>query len=166
MKAELFMIHNSNERGISVAEVIIAIAVVSTVFFAIAQVSILALRASADRNTKAKALAITQEGMEAVRSIRDASWTTNIAGLTFAATYYITASSSQWTLTQANPGLIENKFTRTVILDNVSRNINDDIVDTGGTNDIYTKKITVTVLWGSQGKNMKLVGYIMDILKN
>ena len=166
MKAELFMIHNSNERGISVAEVIIAIAVVSTVFFAIAQVSILALRASADRNTKAKALAITQEGMEAVRSIRDASWTTNIAGLSFGVTYYITASSSQWALTQTNPGLIENKFTRTVILDNVSRNINDDIVDTGGTNDIYTKKITVTVLWGSQGKNMKLVGYIMDILKN
>ena len=158
MKAELFMIHNSNERGISVAEVIIAIAVVSTVFFAIAQVSILALRASADRNTKAKALAITQEGMEAVRSIRDASWTTNIAGLSFGVTYYITASSSQWALTQTNPGLIENKFTRTVILDNVSRNINDDIVDTGGTNDIYTKKITVTVLWGSQGKNMKLVG--------
>src|SRR3972149_2077834 len=166
MKAELFMIHNSNERGISVAEVVIAIAVVSTVFSAITQVSILALRASADRNTKAKALAIAQEGMEAVRSIRDASWTTNIAGLSFGATYYITASSSQWALTQTNPGLIENKFTRTVILDNVSRNINDDIVDTGGTNDIYTKKITVTVLWGSQGKNMKLVGYIMDILKN
>ena len=166
MKAELFMIHNSNERGISVAEVIIAIAVVSTVFFAIAQVSILALRASADRNTKAKALAITQEGMEAVRSIRDASWTTNIAGLSFGATYYITASSSQWALTQTNPGLIENKFTRTVILDNVSRNINDDIVDTGGTNDIYTKKVAVIVSWGSQGKNVKLVGYIMDILKN
>ena len=92
MKAELFMIHNSNERGISVAEVIIAIAVVSTVFFAIAQVSILALRASADRNTKAKALAIAQEGMEAVRSIRDASWTTNIAGLSFGATYYITVT--------------------------------------------------------------------------
>lgn len=154
------------QKGISVVEIIIAIAVVSTVFFAISQVSILALRASADRNTKAKALAIAQEGMEAMRSIRDAGWAANIASLNFGAAYYITASSSQWTLTQINPGLIENQFTRTVVLDNVSRNINDDIVDTGGTNDVYTKKVTVTVSWGSQGKNVKLVGYIMDILKN
>src|SRR3989344_2593258 len=117
------MIHNSNERGISVVEVVIAIAVVSTVFFAISQVSILALRASADRNTKAKALVIAQEGMEAARSIRDASWATNIANLNFGATYYITASSSQWVFTQTNPGSIENKFTRTVVLDNVFRNI-------------------------------------------
>lgn len=160
------MKHDFKQKGISIVEVIIAIAVVSTVFFAIAQVSILALRASADKNTKAKALVIAQEGMEAARSIRDASWATNIANLNFGAVYYITASSSQWAFTQINPGLIENKFTRTVVLDNTSRNINDDIIDTGGTNDVYTKKVTVTVSWGSQGKNVKLVGYIMDILKN
>lgn len=161
----MFRVPNSKfqEKGISVVEVVIAIAVVSTAFFAISQVSILAIRASAERNTKSEALMLSQEGMEAVRSIRDASWSTNIAGLNFGSTYYTATSSGQWILTQTDPGLIDGKFTRTVKIENVSRNINDDIVTSGGANDPYTKKVTVTVSWGkSETEDVSYTGGTTD----
>jgi len=161
-----FMIYHSKQKGISIVEVVIAITVVSIAFFAIAQVGILALKANSEKNYKTKALILAEEGMEIVRSIRDKSWSDNIETLNFGTTYYLTASSSQRVLTTTDPGLIDNRFTRTVVVDNAARDINDDIVSSGGTNDPKTKKVTVTISWGSAGKSIQLVGYIMDIFKN
>ena len=153
-------------KGAGMIELLIAVAIIATSFFAIAQISIMALRAAGDRNDKAQALALTEEGVEAVRTIRDGSWTSGIAPLTFGSTYYAAVSGGKWTLTLSNPGVLQNKFTRTIILNNVSRDINDNIVAAGGTDDPKTKKAMVTVSWGSPVKNIQLITYIADILKN
>lgn len=154
------------EDGVGLIEIVIAVFIISVSLFAVIQLSVFALKATADRNDKAKAAVFAQEGMEAVRNIRDGSWTNNIATLTFGATYYLTTSGSQWALTLTNPGVLDGKFTRTIVLDNVSRDINSNIVTAGGTNDAATKKATVTVSWGSPAKNIQLVAYVMNILKN
>lgn len=155
-----------SEKGVGLLEIVIAVAIISATFFSVLQVSVFTLKVMQGRNDKAKALAYAQEGIEAVRNMRDGGWTANISGLTFGATYYLTTSGAQWALTTTNPGMIGVKFTRTIVIANVSRDINDDIVTSGGTNDPKTKKVTVTVVWGSPVKNVQLVTYIMDILKN
>ena len=54
-------------KGAGMIELLIAVAIIATSFFAIAQISIMALRAAGDRNDKAQALALAEEGVEAVR---------------------------------------------------------------------------------------------------
>lgn len=160
------MIHNASERGVGMLEIVIAVAIISAAFFSVLQINTFTLKAMQDRNDKARALAYAQEGIEAMRNMRDGGWTANISGLTFGATYYLTTSGSQWALTGINPGVIGGKFTRTIVLDNVSRDINDDIITVGGADDPKTKKVTVAVSWGTPLKNVQLVTYITDILKN
>lgn len=147
-------------------EIILVVGVISASFFAIGQLGFMSMKASKDRSAKVRALAIAQEGMEAVRIIRDAGWTANIAPLSFGSTYYVATSSNQWVLTATDPGLIESTYARTVVIDNASRDINDDITAVGGTDDPGTKKVTTTVTWGSPAKTLQLVTYITNILKN
>ncbi|MCR4322755.1 MAG: hypothetical protein NUV61_01565 [Candidatus Azambacteria bacterium] len=155
-----------SQKGVGMLEIVIAIAIISASFFSVLQISTFTLKVMHERNDKAKALTYAQEGIEAVRNMRDGGWTANIAVLTFGTPYYLTTSGSQWALTGVNPGMLDGKFTRTIILDNVSRDINDDIVVVGGTDDPKTKKVTATVSWGSPAKSVQLVTYITDILKN
>lgn len=147
-------------------EIILVVGVISASFFAIAQLGFMSMKASVDRSEKARALALAQESMEAVRTIRDAGWASNIETLSFGSPYYVATSSNQWILTGTNPGPIANTYTRTTVIDSVSRDINDDIVASGGTDDPGTKKVTTTVTWGSPAKTVTLVTYITNILKN
>ena len=156
---------NVSQKGAGLLEIIIAVSVITVSFFAVVQVSVLALKGVQARNDRAKALVYVQEGMEAVRNIRDGGWAANIATLNFGQTYYVTVSGGKWTLTQTNPGLIESTFARTLVVDNVSRDVSDNIAGSG-TNDPETKKVTVTVSWSSPQKSVQLVSYFANILKN
>lgn len=156
----------TSQKGAGLVEILIAVSIIATSFFAITQISIMAMTAAQDRTDKVRALEFAQEGIEAVRSMRDGSFTNNIGVLTFGSTYYAVISGGKWTLSASNPGVLSGKFTRTVVLNNVSRDINDNIVTAGGTNDPKTKKATVTVSWGNPVKTVQLIAYIADILKN
>lgn len=151
--------------GFGLIEVLVAVSIITVAFLAIGQVSIVSLKATQERDARTQAINIAREGIEAVRMIRDAGWTDNISNLNFGSTYYLATSSGAWILTTTNPGIINNKFTRTILVNNVSRDSNDDIISAGGTNDTGTKKITSTVSWGS-GKSVKLVAYITNILND
>ena len=153
------------EHGAGLLEFVIAVSIITVSFFAVIQVSVLALKGVAARNDRAKALVYAQDGMEAVRNIRDGGWTANIATLNFGQTYWVAVSGGQWTLTQTDPGLLEGTFARTVVVDSVSRDVSDNIAGSG-TDDPETKKVTVTVAWGSPSKTVQLVAYMTNILKN
>ncbi|MBI5465813.1 MAG: hypothetical protein HY974_00820 [Candidatus Kerfeldbacteria bacterium] len=105
------------------------------------------------------ALALAQEGMEAVQAIRDTSWhnlynppdgagASSNKGASYP--YYVGKSGTTWVLTTDTAdkditvdGLV---YSRVVQIDNVSRdNSTRDIVTSGGTNDPATQKVTVTV---------------------
>ena len=117
------------------------------------------------RNTEAVSLA--KEGMEAVRSLRDESWT-NIASLSTGTTYYPKIDIDKWTLVLVDPGLVNGLYTRTVVIDSVGRDvINADIVPSG-TLDDNTKRITVTVTWKENQKteDVTIETYITNFLDN
>ena len=155
------------EKGFGLIEILIVVAVVAIAFVGL--LSFLINSASVTfrvtRNTEATSLA--EEGMEAVRSMRDESWTTSISGLLPGTTYYPVVSGNKWTLSTTNPGLVNGLYIRTVAIANVNRDANDDI-SVSGTLDTNTKQITVVVSWSEtqQAKNVTLQTYITNFLDN
>jgi len=162
MKASEFI--RKKSKGVGLVEILIVLAVVGVGFLAIISFLIFSrgVTFQVARNTEAAALA--EEAIEAVRGMRDEGWTANIAPLTSGTTYYPAVSADKWTLSTTNPGPISNLYTRTVVVEDVGRDGNDDIVASGGTPDPNTKKVTATVSWteSTQSKQVVLTTYITN----
>lgn len=152
------------EEGFGVVEIIVAISIISIALFAISEVSVIYLKQNILNKKTLKASYLAEEALEAVRSVRDQGWSANIASLSMGSTYYPVISSNKWTLTATNPGFIDSIYARTVVVDNASRDANDNIVTSGGTNDPDTKKVTATISWES--KSTTLTTYITDLYNN
>jgi prepilin-type N-terminal cleavage/methylation domain-containing protein len=153
--------------GFSLVEIVIVIAIISVALMSIISFFIFSrgVNFKMARNTEATSLA--EEGMEAVRKLRDQSWSENIADLVSGTTYYPVVSGSNWTLNLNNPGLIKGLYTRTVKVENVVRAANSNI-STSGTADPDTKKLTVRVSWVETGntKEVVLTTYITNFQNN
>lgn len=154
-------------QGVALVEIVIVAAIVGTVFVAIAQVMILSVRPIGASTSQTEAIFLAEEAIEAVRVMRNESWSTNIDSLANGTTYYPVVTAGNWTLSTAPPGPINNLFTRTVVLSAVDRDTNDDIIDVG-TLDTGTRKITATVAWTERTRNYSIVidAYITDFLGN
>ncbi len=105
----------------------------------------------------------------AVKIIRDTGWG-NITSFTDNTNYYLyfdTSSSTNniWKAT-STISLVDSIFTRTFKSNSVYRDINGRIVQSGGTLDLHTKKITVSISWKlKNATTTKLLStYIADIL--
>jgi prepilin-type N-terminal cleavage/methylation domain-containing protein len=113
-------------KGFSLLELILAIAIFSIGSVALATLLIdanLSTRLSGERT---EALFYAKEGVEAVRSIRDSSWSDLTDG-----TYGLSNIDGAWALA-ADPDLIDNKYTRSVEINETATS---------------TKSINVSVVW-------------------
>lgn len=82
----------------------------------------------------------TQEGLDALQTIAFGSLTnTTVGSLTFA--------SNRWTLGTSGPQTLPDGSTRTVKVENVSRDAQCFVVASGGTVDTDSKKLTSTTSW-------------------
>lgn len=142
------------QRGISLIEIAVIIPIVGIAFFSIYQLVSLALVNNEDQGRRVQALALTKDGVELVRVIRDADWS-NIDSLTTGANYYLSGSNGAWSLTPTDPGVLEGIFTRTVVFEAVNRDDDDNISETG-TADPNTRLLTVTVTWEERGKDREI----------
>jgi len=162
-----FLNRKSTKKGFGLIEIVIVTAVIGIAFVGLVAFLINSAGTTfrVTRNTEASALA--EEGIEAARSLRDESWTSRVATLTAGATYYPVISASKWTLTTTNPGLVNNLYTRTVVVENVNRDANDNIA-VAGTADPNTKKVTVVVSWNENQdvQDVTIVTYITNFLGN
>ena len=156
-----------NTKGFGLIEILIVVGIMGIAFVGLVAFLINAsgIIFQVTRNTEAVALA--EEGVEGVRSLRDEGWTTNIATLTESATYYPVISANKWTLTTTDPGTVNNLYTRTVVIEGVNRDVNDDIA-VAGTDDPNTKEVTVKVTWkeGQDVQDVTIVTYITNFLAN
>jgi len=154
----------SRERGFGIVEIVVAVSIISIAFFTISQMSVIYLKQTIQNKQSLKAAYLTEEALEAVRSVRDQGWVANIQALTMESNYYPVISGNKWILTSSNPGLLEGVYTRQIIVNNVSRDASDNIVSSGGTNDPDTKKITATISW--DGKSTTLTTYLTNLYNN
>lgn len=132
-----------NKNGQSLIEVIVAMAIfalMATAMIGLSLGSFNSLQRGGD-NTEARALAM--EGIEAVRSIRDGAWNELILNQSA-----VEVSGGQWIFTGEGTTETLGKYARTITLENVCRNVTDDITTCPGSyTDVHSKKVTVVISW-------------------
>lgn len=149
-----------NRQGFSIIEVIFAAAI----FVIIASGTVTAVIQGFDMNRNgAENTVATQyatEGMEAMRSLRNQNFT-NLTNT--ASTGILRNGSGIWTLSGANNTF--EKYTRAISISDVFRDVSGNIVESGGTIDSLSKKITSTVNWnftGQRPETLTLTTYLTN----
>ena len=136
------------QNGFGIAEIVVAVAIIALSIFGLLTVASVSLKTLRNNTTNIQAAFLLEEGVEAVKILRDSGWIANIVPLNAGTNYYLTFNGVTWKATTTNI-FIDNFYERKFVLSNVNRNGNDDIV-ASGTLDLNTKKITVSVSWLSQ----------------
>ncbi|MDO8555268.1 MAG: type II secretion system protein [bacterium] len=136
-------------KGFGLLEIVVAISIISFSLFSVMSAVIMALRVSEGSEKNIQAAYLLEEGVEVLRILRDTSWQNNIANITTGVNYYFIFNNNAWQATTSATNLIDQTFERKFVLENVYRNGNDDIAQSGSL-DNGTKKATVTVSWFTQ----------------
>lgn len=157
----------SLQNGFSVVEIVVVAGIISLVFLSISQLMVVATRPVAAASRHAHATYLAEEAVEAVRSMRNEGWTSTIAPLTTGTTYYPLLSAGRWSLSVTNPGALDGTFQRTVVLQPVYRD-GDDNISATGTLDPNTMNIVVTVSWAEhqQNKTVTIETYLTNFLNS
>jgi len=149
-------------KGMGLIEVLVGATVVSLILLSVVGVLQLYLVASRNNVERVQASYILEEGVEAIRFLRDEGWSANIDMLSIDTEYGLSfdAVNNVWEATTTQVEV--NGFKRVFMLSEVYRkNSDSDIVASSSafasTLDINTKKALVTVLWGSGGTKESIV---------
>lgn len=162
------MNYSKGKNGFGMLEIVIGAALISVSLFGVVAVSSASLKATENATHSIQAAFLLEEGMEVMRFLRDSGWNTYIAPLNTATPYYLNFSAGAWTTTSSQVLDIDGIFERTFVINDVYRNIDDDIVTSGGTIDPNTKKITFSVSWSLRGITITktISAYLTNILDN
>ena len=156
--------------GFGLLEIVIAVSLISGTIFSLAFVFLLANTLETHASNQIRANFLAEEGLEALRSLRHKSFSSNLASLNAGATYYLSFNpvSSNWSVTTINPGLIDGAYIRSFVVASVSRDGSDNIVSSGGTPDPNTKEFRVSVSWQERGvySTTTVSTYLSDIFQN
>lgn len=169
---EHLVISARSRAGFTLLEAVVSITVFAVGIVGILQLN-LAAKASSDKARDTVQVAnYLQEGLEAVRTIRDSAWT----NVNTDAAYHlnpVVGANPPWQLIAGGTETV-GKYTRTVAIAPVIRQdtdgsgtltAGDKIVTTGGTlADAETKLITVTLTWrnGSQTLTRTMFEYLTN----
>ncbi|NIA02436.1 MAG: hypothetical protein GWP15_03560, partial [Nitrospirae bacterium] len=150
---------NLQKKGFALLEVFLAIAIFAIFATGIFYLSLDTVRRDTKINLNTEALLYTQEGIEAVRNIRDKNYlllTNGDKGLSLVA--------GSWEFIAA-PEDVNGFYSRTITIEDVYRDVNGDIDAEGVYFDPDTKKITSEVSWLQSGiipKSISLTSYLSN----
>ncbi len=140
----------SHKKGASVVEALVGSAIILVALGAITLTFSFYLRTEVSNISDVQATLLAEEGIEAVRSMRDAGYSTSLATFSTSTALYLSFSTvtSKWSTTTLN-SYVDGQFERKLNVSDVKRDGNDDIA-ASGTVDANTKLVTVTVSWRAQ----------------
>lgn len=161
---KIFPAHRKN--GLTLVEVVIAAAIILAAVVTLLGVHTLYLKTALSNGNSVKAAYLAEEGIEAIRFLRDSSWSANIATLSLNTDYGVVLPGDMWQATTTNTSI--GDFQRTIRLSAVYRDINDDIVSSGGSLDPNTKLLVSTVSWAANGTttSKSISTYLTNLWKN
>ena len=155
-------------KGVSVVEIIIGASIISATFVVTVGVYSSLMRLSGDALPRIQGAMIADEGVQALRSMRDTSFSSNIGSLTLDTPYYLVWSdaSSSFSAT-TTPVFVDNNFYRTFTLSNMYRDGNQNIVPSG-TLDVDGRLATVNVSFQKRNGTSTQVSqvYILNTFNN
>ena len=148
--------------GQSLIEIIIAIALASLLLPALLTGLVASREGKAQEEQRLQATAMLREAEDAVRSVREQSWS-NIAVNN---TYHPQINGSAWSLAAGSE--IINGYTRQIEISNTNRvESTGNITETGGVLDRSTKKVVSTVSWSTpRASSVKSTTYLQRFLQN
>lgn len=152
-----------NQHGVGLIEILVVISILGLSLASLAGLGNFALKIQHQLKQNTVATFWAQEALEAARAIKDGEWSDLASFPVDTPLHPIkTPSFYQWTLVAGSE--TQNGFTRQLTISPVYRDGSFDIVDSGGTLDSDTKKITVTVTWNDNGqaRQISLVNYLMN----
>jgi Tfp pilus assembly protein PilE len=160
------VLKNKNKNiGFGMVEAVVVISIIA--IFVLLSLSVNAFYAEISKRNKhyIQASFLAEEGVEALKYMRDDSWTTNIDPLIPNTDYYLIFNSGWVSTTVAQN---TNEYYRSFRVYDVLRDVSGDIVETGGTLDPGTKFLQMKVEWlGKNGTTTREVSaYITDIFGN
>lgn len=143
------------QKGFGLIEIIVSLTIIIIVFVSFLELAKYTLKIQKYNQTRIEAINLAAETIEAVRSNRNENWD-NFAALVTGIEYYPVILENKWTLTTIDPGLINQTYSRWVILETVYRDANDDI-SASGLEDNQTRKITAVVEWIDRGETKQTI---------
>lgn len=152
--------------GFSVIEILILITVLVSVMGVFIGFASFSLQSSIAYKQTAQANALLQEAMEATRNFRDAvAWNDGLGVMATGIAYYPKKSADnppKWQMLQGQETI--GIFTRSVTFANGQRDGQSNVVESGGTPDPNTKKVTAQVSWSehSRSHSVSLVSYLTN----
>ncbi|PLX28390.1 hypothetical protein C0581_02575 [Candidatus Parcubacteria bacterium] len=130
-------------QGVSLIEVILSMAIFGLIAAAMVTLAVGGFTALGQGGEQTEAEALAQEGLEAVRAIRDGAWNELLY-----TTSSVSVVSSSWSFDGELTTETIGQYTRTISFEDVCRDSSGDITDCPGSyTDIHTKQATVSVLW-------------------
>lgn len=159
----------SRNKGFTLVEVVIGVSIISMMLVGVSQAYFLYLRNTYLLTERIQGAFLAEEGIEALKAIRDFSWSQSFATYSTTTDYYLfwNLAGTLWQATTV-PQVIDGTFYRTFRMSWVSRGADDDIISSGGTNDPNTRLLKVTVSWPSQKgtTTAELSTYITNLFSN
>ncbi len=137
--------------GFSLLEVLISASIIAVAVVSILHAFSFFIKTELTINKKIQGVYLLEEGIEAMRHIRDKNWT-NISSLSTSTTYYLylsTASTTaDWVTTTTRQTF--NGLERKITIGDVYRDATTFDIASSGTLDANTRKITVSIIWPDQ----------------
>ena len=154
------------KNGIGLIEAVAGISIISVFIFSLMLASQLSQKIVGESVRNIQAYFLLEEGADAVKILRDTGWSSGISGLSAGTDYFFSYNGTTW-VSAANNVYIDGIFERKFNLNNVYRDVNDDIA-VSGTLDSGTKKATVSVSWrGRTGTTTKSASfYLTNLFSN
>ena len=156
-----------NKKGFGLIEIVISVAVISTVFSAFFFFYRQALILSQKTTSLVQTNMLLVEGVEVVKFLRDDSWSTNLATLATSTPHYLLFTSGDWEIAATSSAPIDGIYTRWFELEDVYRDGNDDIASVG-TYDSGILKLTmyVSAIDRDATSTESVLTYVTDIFGN
>lgn len=154
------------DKGFSLVEVVVTVSIFLVIIVGLTGGFALAVKSALENVTKIQASLLEEEGLEAMRLLRDSSWTNNIVGQPVGIPFYLVFNGTAWEVS-ATPAMIDGLFERRIILSEVYRDPAQNIAPSG-TLDPAMRKVTAQVSWRSRGATTtrSLSTYLADIFEN
>ena len=154
-------------KGLGLVEVVVAAAIVTLIVTSLIAAFLVYFRTGLEVVARVQATFLAEEGVEAVKFLRDKGWTTSIAPLSLNTPYYLATTSTLWEATTTS-SLELGKFSRKLQFYSVNRDTNGAIVSSGGTTDNNTRKVFVEVTWqtASGSSTRSIPTYITNLFND
>ena len=164
------MIKKIQNKGISLVEVVMGTAIILAITVGFVSISITFIKSTSNSIYNTKAVFLSEEGIEAMKTLRDLSWNSNIANLSVNTNYYIYFDNvnNLWKITTNPQPFIEGLFERKISIQNVPRDGSGRIGL--GTNDLNTRLVSVSLSWFDRNLRATttdtMKSYLMNLFDN